>query len=126
MYKGLARYLSGRSPAPKYCNGYALWITIQKNDCSSSDSIHKIVSAPCARSAFYIPTPLPLRGRDLWRQENSLIIYPVAKFDYVWSIKSEVITDAASSLTWWLGRAVLKSLAPVPVAYSCLYLYVRN
>jgi hypothetical protein len=125
-YKGLAQYLSDGSLALKYCNGFALWITNQKNDCSSSDSIHKIVSTPCARSALYIPTPPPLQGRDLWRQEDSLIICTAAKFDYVWSIKPEVITDAASSLTWWLGAAVLTYLAPIPVAYSCLYLYVSN
>lgn len=125
MFKGLARYISERSPS-KYRNGFELWITNQKNDCSSSDSLHKMVSASCARSALYIPTPPPLRGRDLWRQENSLIICPAAKFDYVWTIKSEVITDAASSLTWWLGGAGLKYLAPIPVAYSCLYLYVSN
>jgi len=72
VYKGLARRLSERGLASNYSNGFALWITKQKNDCSSSASVHKILSASCARSALYIPTPPLLRGRDLWRQENSL------------------------------------------------------
>jgi len=119
MYKGLARFLSERSLASKYCNVFALWVTNQRFTTQNRVS-------PVRRSALYIPTPPPLRGRDLWRQENSLIICPAAKFDYVWTIKSEVITDAGSSLTWWLGGTVLKYLAPIPVAYSCLYLHVSN